>query len=109
MKPKLSGKKIDWMITLVPLGIVVALCVFFFFMPEQSNAVLSQIRFFFGDTFGTYYLVIGLGIFLLSLFIACSKYGNIVLGFHDVHLRPGGGYPFLLLRGVDSLRHRPPH
>ena len=80
MKPKLSGKKIDWMITLVPLGIVVALCVIFFFMPEQSNAVLSQIRFFFGDTFGTYYLVIGLGIFLLSLFIACSKYGNIVLG-----------------------------
>ena len=80
MKPKLSGKKIDWMITLVPLGIVVVLCVIFFFMPEQSNAVLSQIRFFFGDTFGTYYLVIGLGIFLLSLFIACSKYGTIVLG-----------------------------
>ncbi len=75
-----SGKKIDWVITLVPLGIVVGLCVVFFFMPEQSNAILSQIRFFFGDTFGTYYLIIGLGIFLLSLFIACSKYGNIVLG-----------------------------
>ena len=25
--------------------------------------VLGQIRFLFGDTFGTYYLVIGLGIF----------------------------------------------
>lgn len=36
------------------------------FAPEQSNTVLSQIRFFFGDTFGTYYLVIGLGIFILS-------------------------------------------
>lgn len=72
--------KIDWMITLVPLGIVVALSILFFFMPEQSNVVLSQIRFFFGDTFGTYYLVIGLGIFLLSIFIAGSKYGNIVLG-----------------------------
>jgi BCCT family betaine/carnitine transporter len=36
--------------------------------------------FFFGDTFGTYYLVIGLGIFILSLCIAGSKYGNIVLG-----------------------------
>ena len=56
--------KIDWMITLVPLAIVVALC----------------IRFFFGDTFGTYYLVIGLGIFILSLYIACSKYRDIVLG-----------------------------
>lgn len=78
-----SDKKIDWMITLVPLGVVVALCVLFFFLPEQSNAVLSQIRFFFGDTFGTYYLIIGLGIFLLSLFIAGSKYGNIVLGKPD--------------------------
>lgn len=72
--------KIDWMITLVPLAIVVALCIVFFFAPEQSNAVLRRIRFFFGDTFGTYYLVIGLGIFLLSLYIAGSKYGNIVLG-----------------------------
>ena len=73
-------KKIDWMITLVPLGVIIILCILFFFLPERSNQVLSQVRFFFGDTFGTYYLVIGLGIFLLSIFIAVSKYGNIVLG-----------------------------
>lgn len=73
-------KKIDWMVTLIPLGLVIALCILFFFMPEKSNAVLSKIRFFFGDTFGTYYLVIGFGIFVLSLFLAGSKYGNIVLG-----------------------------
>ena len=66
MNPKRVRGKIDWMITLVPLAIVVALCILFFLVPEQSNAVLSQIRFFFGDTFGTYYLVIGLGIFILS-------------------------------------------
>lgn len=72
--------KIDWMITLLPLGIVIALSVLFFFLPEQSNAVLSQIRYVLGDTFGTYYLIIGLGVFLLSMFIAGSKYGNIVLG-----------------------------
>lgn len=75
--------EIDWMITTVPLGIVVVLCVLFFFMPEQSNAVLSRVRFFFGDTMGIYYLVIGLGIFLLSLFIAGSRYGDIVLGEPD--------------------------
>ena len=40
-----------WIITLMPLAIVVVLCVVFFFAPEQSNAVLSQVRFFFGDTF----------------------------------------------------------
>lgn len=86
MNTKKERGKIDWMITLVPLAIVIALCVLFFFAPEQSNTVLSQIRFFFGDTFGTYYLVIGLGIFILSLYIAGSKYGNIVLGEQDENL-----------------------
>ena len=43
-------EKIDWIITLVPLFLIIALCVLFFFMPEQSNKVLSQIRFFSGDT-----------------------------------------------------------
>ena len=75
-----NKNEIDWIITLVPMGIVLLLSILFFFMPEQSNAVLSQVRFFFGDTFGIYYLVIGLGIFLLSIFIAYSKYGDIVLG-----------------------------
>ena len=73
-------KKIDWMITLLPLGIIIALCVLFFLMPEQSNTIVSQIRFVLGDAFGTYYLIIGLGVFLLSIYIAASKYGNIVLG-----------------------------
>lgn len=73
-------KKIDWMITLVPLLLIVALCVVFMFYPEQSNVILSQVRFFFGDTFGVYYLIIGLGMLALSFYIAMSKYGNIVLG-----------------------------
>ncbi len=72
--------KIDWMITIVPLAIIIILCVLFFAMPEQSNEVLTKIRFFFGDTFGLYYLAIGLGFFILSIYIACSKYGDIVLG-----------------------------
>ena len=80
MKAKQERGKIDWLITLLPLGIIIALSVLFFFLPEQSSAVLEQIRFFFGDTFGTYYLIIGLGFFLVSIFIAASKYGNIVLG-----------------------------
>lgn len=76
----MKEKKVDWMITLVPLVFVVGLSIVFFCLPEQSNTVLSQIRFFFGDTFGVYYLIIGLGIFLLSIYIAMSKYGDIVLG-----------------------------
>ncbi len=78
--PEKQKYHIDYIITLVPLGVVLALCILFFLLPDASNKVLSQIRFFFGDTFGTYYLVIGLGMFLLSLFVAFSKYCDIVLG-----------------------------
>ena len=76
-------KRIDWMITLVPLLLIVGLCVVFMILPEQAGAVLSQVRFFFGDTFGVYYLIIGLGMLIVSIFIAASKYGNIVLGKPD--------------------------
>ena len=76
-------KRIDWMITLVPLLLIVGLCVVFMLLPQQAGAVLSQVRFFFGDTFGVYYLIIGLGVLILSIYIAASKYGNIVLGKQD--------------------------
>lgn len=83
MKEYKKQSQIDWLITLLPLAIITTLSILFFFIPEQSNVVLSKIRFFFGDTFGTYYLIIGLGIFLFSVFIAGSKYGDIVLGNPD--------------------------
>lgn len=85
-RKRVESGRIDWLITLLPLTIIIVLSVLFFFRPEQSNDVLSQIRFLFGDTFGTYYLIIGLGIFLLSIFISCSKYGDIVLG--EPHEKP---------------------
>lgn len=72
--------KIDWITAGMPFMAVVVICVLFFLMPERSNDVLEQIRFLTGDAFGAYYLIIGFGIFLLSLFLAGSKYGTIVLG-----------------------------
>ena len=72
--------RVDWFLTLVPLLMIIGLCILFFLAPVQSNQVLGQIRFFFGDTLGVWYLAIGLGIFILSIYIACSKYGKIVLG-----------------------------
>lgn len=80
---QIKNNSVDWMVTLLPFMVIVTLCILFFLMPEQSNDILGQIRFFFGDTFGTYYLIIGLGFFLGSLYIAFSKYGNIVLGGQD--------------------------
>ena len=75
-----NATRVDWIITIMPLALIVALCVVFFVAPDASNDVLSQIRFFFGDTLGSYYLIIGLGIFLASMYIAFSKYGDVVLG-----------------------------
>ena len=53
---KPQSQNIDWMITLLPLVLIIGLCILFFCLPEQSNVVLGKIRFLFGDTFGVYYL-----------------------------------------------------
>ena len=65
--------RIDWMITLVPFVLIVGLAVFLFIFPEGSKDVISQVRFFFGDTLGSYYLVIGIGVLVVSLFLSFSK------------------------------------
>ena len=77
------SKRLDYPITLIPFICVVLLCVLFLFFPETSSNMLASIRFFLGDTFGTYYLVIGLGVFICSLYIAFSKFGSIRLGNLD--------------------------
>ena len=68
------------MITLVPFILIMVLAGYLFLFPEQSNDVISQVRFFFGDTLGLYYLVIGVGVLVVSLFLSFSKIGDIVLG-----------------------------
>lgn len=77
---KADHKQIDWMITLVPFALILGLAVLLFIFPEQSNEVIGQVRFFFGDTMGLYYLVIGLAVLVISLWLSFSKIGNIVLG-----------------------------
>ncbi len=78
-----DSHRIDWMLTWVPFVFIAALAVFFFLFPSKSNAVLGGIRAFLGDSFSLYYLLIGFGTTLLSLYIAFSRYGSIVLGAPD--------------------------
>lgn len=77
---KLKSGRIDWLITLAPFLLIMTLAGVLFLFPEQSNAMIGQVRFFFGDTLGLYYLVIGLGVLLVSLYLSFSKYGDVVLG-----------------------------
>lgn len=72
--------QIDWKTTLIPLLGILFLSVLFMMLPEESKAVLGTVRGFLGDEMGFYYIIIGLGIFLFSLYIAFSKYGAIRLG-----------------------------
>ncbi len=83
METKANKNRIDWLVTLVPFVLIGGVAGLLFIFPEQSNRVISQVRFFFGDTVGLYYLVIGLGMLAVSAFLAFSKYGDIVLGEPD--------------------------
>ena len=75
--------RIDWITVIVPFLAILALCVCFIMMPDASKSVLDTIRFILGDTFGLFYLAVGLFVFLLSLFLAFSRFGNIRLGKPD--------------------------
>lgn len=72
--------RLDWTTTLIPLAVIILLCILFLLYPEGSTSILNSIRFFLGDQLGSYYLLIGLGVFLCSLYMAFSKYGQIRLG-----------------------------
>ena len=77
---KLKVNKIDWLITLAPFIIIMALAGVLFIFPNESNDIIGQVRFFFGDTLGIYYLIIGIGVLLVSVFLSFSRYGDVVLG-----------------------------
>lgn len=75
-----ESKKIDWVLTLVPFFLITGLAALLFIFPERANAVISDVRFFFGDTVGVYYLIFGIGVLIVSLVLSFSKYGDVVLG-----------------------------
>lgn len=77
---KLKSGRIDWLITLVPFIIIMVLAGVLFIFPNESNDIIGRVRFFFGDTLGIYYLIIGIGVLFVSVFLSFSKYGDVVLG-----------------------------
>ena len=74
------GRKLDLSIMLVPLGGILTVAALVAARPEQAFSALAQLRGLFGNQLGAYYIVVGLGVFLSSLYMAFSRYGNIVLG-----------------------------
>ena len=72
--------EIDWYAVINPLLGVVIISILFMVFPENSTKTIQTVRVFLGDRCGLYYAVLGLGIFLCSIYIAFSKYGKILLG-----------------------------
>ena len=82
-KEKLRGR-IDWITTLIPFVIVLSMMLVFMFIPTQSKLFVDTLRGFFGDTIGIYYVILGIGSVLVSLYLALKdKYGQIRLGNVD--------------------------
>ena len=79
LRDPLPGR-FDLSLTLLPFLCFFALAGAMFFFPEKTRSIIAQARFFFGDTLGSFYLILGFGIFLLSLYLMVSDYGKIVLG-----------------------------
>lgn len=71
---------VDPATTIIPFAIIFVLCLFFVIRPVASTNALTAIRDFLGDSLGLYYLVIGLGTLIVSLWIAFSDIGKITLG-----------------------------
>jgi BCCT family betaine/carnitine transporter len=80
MAKKQGLRDIDWFTMLIPLAVMIALSALCIALPGQSSLVVTRLRAFLGDELGFYYILLGLGIFLCSLFIAFSRYGKITLG-----------------------------
>ena len=83
VKAVTGGRRLDPVTTIAPLVVLVALCTTFVILPDESTNVLSAIRNFLGTELGLYYLVVALGIFLVSLYISFSDLGKVRLGGKD--------------------------
>ena len=82
MKPKQNSflQNLDWVTTILPFGCITLLWCLFMIFPEGSANILASIRFFLGDQLGSYYLLMGLGAVICSLYMAFSRFGSIKLG-----------------------------
>lgn len=80
MKKISKDGSIDWMITIVPLLIIAVLSALLMCFPEKSSDVVAFMRNIFVNDLGFFYIMLGLGILLIAIGLAFSKYGQIRLG-----------------------------
>lgn len=72
--------EMDWGLTIFPLAVIVALAVLLIAFPENAGNVINSMRGFLVNDIGFAYMIFGLAVVGISLYVALSKYGNIRLG-----------------------------
>lgn len=72
--------RINWTLTILPLLIIFILCLLFIIYPKASSDIIESLRHIFVGKFGSLYMIFGLGMLLVSIWLAFSKYGKIKLG-----------------------------
>lgn len=78
-----NKRRIEPATTFIPFTLISLLCIFFVLKPDSSSKYLDKARSYLGDSFGSFYLVIGLGVLICSFVIAFSRLGSIKLGSKD--------------------------
>ena len=76
---KLS-RRVDWILMLVPLLLILALCFCFARWPDGSIDVTNLIRGWIGDKLGSCYILLGCACVAATMVMAFSRYGRILLG-----------------------------
>lgn len=79
-KKRKIGQNINWTLTLTPLVIILSLFILLMVFPKSSEAAIMFLRDLLVNKFGSFYMVFGLGVLLLAIWLAFSPYGKIKLG-----------------------------
>lgn len=75
--------KTDWIVTIVPVATVIVMALMFAFQTEKITAAMEGVRDFFVNDLGFTYIIVGLFMLIVSIWVAFSKFGNIKLGNVD--------------------------
>lgn len=81
----MRDKKIDWILTLVPLLIIGLLSILLLIFPNESQLLITGLRNLFVDRLGFFYILLGIGILLFGIYLAASRFGTIKLGEGKPH------------------------
>lgn len=75
-----KNRIISWDVIFICLfGVLGIWCILMIF-PDISSQSIENMRIFLTDKVGFYYIILGLGLFVISIYLSFSKYGSIKLG-----------------------------